>query len=49
MLILMVYWTKKRASEMRESPLRHQLNDLLDFDTVFDDVMKFLGGVVWKR
>ena len=31
-----------------ESSLRHQLKNLLDFDTVFDDVMKFLGGVVWK-
>jgi len=31
-----------------ESSLRHQLKDLPNFDVVFDDVLKFLGGVLMK-
>ena len=31
-----------------ESSLRHQMKDLPEFKVVFDGVLKFLGGVVWK-
>lgn len=32
-----------------ENSLRHQLKNLPDFNAVFDEVVKFLGGVTYEK